>query len=157
MSGWVGGNQEEGDHSMGKENRKIISARYAFAQEREREGVKDRRGLSPFLHPRLRTPLLGRSASQTSLHDESARTRWCPLDPCWIYWRESKKFGPFSWRVLPPLSYSFQLQAACIPAGQGLVMCSTVMQQHEDTIICILDEGGWSMSQKVQQASERGW
>lgn len=31
------------------------------------------------------------------------------------------------------------------------------MQQHEDTIICILDDGGWSVSQKVQQASERGW
>ncbi len=42
-----------------KKTEKIIRDGYAFAQERAREkegemGAGDRRGLSPFLHPRLR-------------------------------------------------------------------------------------------------------
>lgn len=65
----MGGKQEEGDHSEGKEeDRKIIRDGYAFAHERDRkerggEGAGDRRGLSPFLHPTLRAPLLDRATS----------------------------------------------------------------------------------------------
>lgn len=40
----VGGNQEEGDHSEGKEDRKIIRDGYAFAHERERESENEGRG-----------------------------------------------------------------------------------------------------------------
>ena len=40
----MGGNQEEGDHSEGKEgDRKIIRDGYAFAHERERERERRRR------------------------------------------------------------------------------------------------------------------
>ena len=40
----MGGNQEEGDHSEGKEgDRKIIRDGYAFAHEREREGEGERK------------------------------------------------------------------------------------------------------------------
>lgn len=81
----MGGNQEEGDHSEGKEgDRKIIRDGYAFAHERERErerekeresggeGAGDRRGLSPFLHPRLRAPLLDRATSDQPRRRASA-------------------------------------------------------------------------------------
>lgn len=53
----VGGKQEEGDHSEGKEeDPKIIRDGYAFAHERGREkegerGAGDRRGLSPIPAP----------------------------------------------------------------------------------------------------------
>lgn len=68
----MGGIQEEGDHSEGKEeDRKIIREICICTRESERggeresggEGAGDRRGLSPFLHPTLSTPLLDRATS----------------------------------------------------------------------------------------------
>lgn len=95
-SGRVGGNQEEGDHSEGKEgDRKIIRDGYAFAQERERErkkkggeGAGDRRGLSPFLHPRLRE-LLSSTVPLPISHADKPQSPW---QRCWD-WRCQLKAG----------------------------------------------------------------
>lgn len=73
----VGGKQEEGDHSEGKEeDQEIIRDGCAFALERQRkkgeEGAGDRGGLSPFLHPTLRALLLDRDTSDQSCTPASA-------------------------------------------------------------------------------------
>lgn len=77
----MGGKQEEGDHSEGKEeDRKIIRDGCAFAHKRKRGGggggeegeQGDRRGLSPFLHPTLRAPLLDRATSDQPRRRDSA-------------------------------------------------------------------------------------
>lgn len=86
----VGGKQEEGDHSEGKEeDPKIIRDGYAFAHERGREKERGKRGRGEqetvgdcpqFLHPTLRAssprPCHFRSATVTSLspHDRAAET-----------------------------------------------------------------------------------
>lgn len=109
VSGRVGGNQEVGDHSMGTENWKIISVRYAFAQERERTGGRKRpQGTVPVPAPRAENasprPCHFGSATQMSLHDGA---RWIPAE----YSDERvRSLGPLSRPGVPPLSHSFQLQ-----------------------------------------------
>lgn len=84
VSGWVGGNQEEGDHSMGKENRKIISLRYAFAQERANGREKKTAGDCP----RFCTPGWERLSSADQPHRWASMTdlrglggaRWIPAE-----------------------------------------------------------------------------
>lgn len=140
----VGGNRKEGDHSEGKEDRKIIRDGCAFAHERERgrerkrggEAAGDRRGLSPFLHPRLRAPLpiSKASAPMTELLRLAVPAKgWIPTE-----YTDERARSLGSRLACSSLSYSFQLQGACIPAGQGPVVCSTLMQQGrhgEDTLM----------------------
>ncbi|KAM7368173.1 hypothetical protein PAMP_014419 [Pampus punctatissimus] len=122
----VGGKQEEGDHSEGKEeDRKIIRERYAFAHKREvgekresgGEGTGDRRGLSPFLHPTLRAPLLDRATSdQPNIRASVPMTEllrlavpakgWIPTE----YTDEREKFG-LSLIALASRSFSWECVA----------------------------------------------
>lgn len=115
-----------------EKTRKIIRDGYAFAHEREREkeGAGDRRGLSPFLHPTLRAPLLDRATSDQPRRRASAPVTepprlavpakgWIPTE--YTDERASEEVWALS-RACSSLSYSFQLQGACIPAGQGRVV-----------------------------------